>query len=189
MATLCLADDSRNDDPRVPELTWAASGLREWLDGDWGLLFSHPEDFQDRGFECDRWLAVMRAEFQARGVRPLACAVNQRVRDGSWASALTDDWRLIKLHAAKPRTTVAGARRPPAAAADDVVDLAARVLRADICELRARFVMIVDPALRRRGVLRYGAGGTRVSPLDLLASIGAMRRAACELQRPQPRAA
>jgi alkyl hydroperoxide reductase subunit AhpC len=163
MATLCLVDDSRNNDPRVPELAWGmAPGLRDWLAGDWGLLFSHPDDFQYSGFEFDRWLEVMRAEFDGRGVRPLALAADERTRDGSWVSALTDDARRIRVHGAH-----------------EVVDLPARLLLAALAalaRLRGRFVVIVEPTLRRRGVLRYGAGCITVSPLDLLASIEAMRR-------------
>jgi hypothetical protein len=34
----------------------------------------------------------------------------------------------------------------------------------------------VDAQLRRRGVLKYSAGRSSISPLDLLASIDALRR-------------
>ena len=62
MATVCLGD-----------LDCGAPLLRDWLGGDWGLLFSHPLDFQDQGLEHDRWLDILRQEFRARGARPLCC--------------------------------------------------------------------------------------------------------------------
>ena len=177
MATLCLTDEDRPDDASVSGsasvsgAACAAPALRAWLAGNWGLLFSHPEDFQYRGFESDRWLAVMHEEFEGCGVRPLAlalaCRAGRRIRDGSWVSAMTGDWRVINLHAAMPAR---------ATSAEEIVDLNARLIQADIAQLQTRFVLIVDAGLRRRGLLRYSAGGTGVSPLDLLASIQAMRR-------------
>jgi hypothetical protein len=186
MATLCLADDSRDDHARVSALT-GAPGLRDWLGGDWALLFSHPDDFQCGGFEYDRWLAVMRAEFQGRGVRPLAvAATNQCTGDGSWVGAVTGDWRIVKFHRTPPRpAALAGSARAAIGSADEVVDLSARLLRADLVtltDLHTRFVVIMDSTLRRRGLLRYraegarGSGSSTVSPLDLLASVEAMRR-------------
>jgi hypothetical protein len=170
MATLCLTGADRPDDASDASASaCAAPALRAWLDGNWGLLFSHPQDFQERGFESDRWLAVMREEFEGCGVRPLALtgrAGECARRDLSWVSAMTGDWRVINLQPAIPAQ----------ASADEVVDLNARLLQADITQLTARFVLIVDAGLRRRGLLRYDAGGTGVSPLDLLASIHAMRR-------------
>jgi len=39
-----------------------------------------------------------------------------------------------------------------------------------------RFVLVVDETLRRRGLLPYKSGRGRLSPLDLVASVTALRR-------------
>jgi hypothetical protein len=57
-----------------------------------------------------------------------------------------------------------------------VIDMAARNLRDEILNLPPRFVLIIDESLNHRGVLKYSAGRSTVSPLDLLASIDAFRR-------------
>jgi alkyl hydroperoxide reductase subunit AhpC len=129
--------------------------LREWLQGDWAILFSHPIDFQYQGLETDRWLSILREEFSVREVRPLACKRSLTELDAGWASDLVEDHSLLRLGS---------------------TDVAARQLREDLSGLSARFVVIVDEALQRRGVLKYSAGRNSVSPLDLLASIDMLRR-------------
>lgn len=156
MATLC-----------VGEVDCSAPLLREWLGGDWALLFSHPEDFQDQGLECDRWLEILRDEFRARGVRPVACRRAAGDADGSWVGELICDRGLLRLEA--------GAA---AAAGGELIDMAARNLRDEILSQAPRFVLIIDENLQRRAVLKYSAGRTTVSPLDLLALVDALRRAA-----------
>jgi hypothetical protein len=137
MATLCLG-----------EVDCSAPLLREWLAGDWALLFSHPGDFQDQGLERDRWLEILRDEFRARGVRPVACQRTAGDADGSWAAELIGDHRLLRLES---NGTDQG-----------VIDLPARSLREDILGLTGRFALIIDESLNRRGLLRYSAGRTTV---------------------------
>jgi hypothetical protein len=68
-----------------------------------------------------------------------------------------------------------------------VVDRAARNLRDEILRLPPRFVLIIDESLHRRGVLKYSAGRSTVSPLDLLASIDAFRRRSARARAPERR--
>jgi len=157
MATLCLG----SIDPSAPL-------LRDWMGEDWGLLFSHPLDFQDQGTEYDRWLGILRKEFRASRVRPLACRRPLVDADASWVGELTCDHRLIRLES--PDASGADTR------GEDVIDPAARNLRDVILSQSSHYVLIIDPALQCRGVLKYSAGRTSVSPLDLLASVDAMRR-------------
>jgi alkyl hydroperoxide reductase subunit AhpC len=169
MATLCIG-----------ELDCSTPLLRDWLGGDWALLFSHPVDFQDQGLEHDRWLEILRDEFRARGVKPIACRRPAGVPDGSWVGELICDYGLLRLEAAT--------------ADDGVIDMAARQLRAEILDSPPRFVLIVDESLNRRRILKYSAGRSTVSPLDLLASIDSFRRRpwlanAPERPVPQPAAA
>jgi hypothetical protein len=150
-------------DSSAPAGPDAAPPLREWLDGDWALLFSHPGDFQDRGTETDRWLAIVRDEFRVNEVRALSLSRCGAVTDTRWVAALFGDRRCVPLEA------------PPAAGGP--VDLPSRALRADVLALAPRFVMIIDDTLRRCGVFRYEAYRLqRVCALDLLATIGILRR-------------
>jgi len=141
--------------------------LHDWLQSDWTILFSHPVDFQYQGLEHDRWLLILREEFGARAVRPLACkqAVTGLERD--WVGDLTGDRSLVRL---------------------DPVDQRSRSLREDILSMPARFVLIVDQELRRRGVLKYSAGRSNISPLDLLATVDALRRRSQPHREPNTKA-
>jgi hypothetical protein len=129
--------------------------LHDWLQSDWTILFSHPVDFQYQGLEHDRWLVILREEFGVRGVRPLACKQAVAALERDWVGDLTGDRSLVRL---------------------DPSDLRSRCLREDIVSMPARFVLIVDQQLRRRGVLKYSAGRSNISPLDLLATVDALRR-------------
>jgi alkyl hydroperoxide reductase subunit AhpC len=150
MATLCLGAEE------------GAVAMRDWLDGDWCLVFSHPQDFEDQGFERDRWLDILRQEFQSAGVRALACDGDAPPCERSWVSALAGDRRRVRLLSADDE-------------ARGLFDLPALALRETLRGLPSRFVLIVDETLTRRGLLRYSPGRGHCSPLELLASIDVLR--------------
>jgi hypothetical protein len=137
--------------------------LREWLAGQWGLIFSHPEDFQEPGLalEQDRWLVVLAQQFRAAGLRPLIWQPHAGRADASWVSKLTGDQCFVQLEGT-------------------VADLAARQLRAEMSSIDSRFVLVIDDRLRRQGLLPYRPGGRRLSPLDLVASVLALRQRTAE---------
>ena len=138
--------------------------LREWLQGDWAMIFSHPSDFQYQGLETDRWLAIVREKFQMRGVRALAYRREGALLDPIWVGELCANHPPVRI---EPVIEVG---------MPGIVDLPARALRDELLGLSTRFVLIVDEELRRRGVCKYNTAGANVSPLDLLASIDALRR-------------
>jgi alkyl hydroperoxide reductase subunit AhpC len=152
MATLCLELASEN--ASAPE-------LHEWLNGDWALLFSNPEDFQPETRERRRWLDILRVEFDARGLRALAVK-----RDGpplrSWIDELQFDREIVQL-------------REPGFVASDAISFAARALRGDLLTQQCSFVVFIDGTLARREILKYSAGRHSISMLDLLASVDALR--------------
>jgi hypothetical protein len=163
MATLYLDDGDRS----LPT-------LREWLDGKWGLLLSHPSDFEDYGLERDRWLEILRAEFHAFGVKPITCRCVSGVPDRGWVDAVTDDERRVRL------------------TYGEVIDIPARRLRDQAIEVSGRFAMVVDSSLQTHIVLVYRCGMRPLmsSPLDLLGPIGKLRRKhAAEIEHWQREAA
>lgn len=150
-------------DSREPAGLYQTPPLREWLEGQWALLFSHPEDFQDHGTETDRWLQIVRDEFRTSAVRALSVGRGAAPCDTSWVATLVGDRRCVPLEP------------PPDAGAP--IDLPSRTLRSEVLALGPRFVLIIDETLRRRGVFRYGPAGARgICALDLLATIRQLRR-------------
>ena len=136
--------------------------LHEWLGGAWALLFSNPEDFEPQGREKKRWLVSLHEEFGMRGVHALAVKRDRGSTQSSWSSKSSFDPRPIQL-------------REPLFAAADEVSFAARVLRGELLTLQSRFVLLIDGSLKRRALLKYGAGRCAASVLDLLAAVDALR--------------
>lgn len=169
MATLVLAGHPAIDNAGA---TGAAS-LSEWLQDDWAILFSHPDDFVRCELEWDRWIAVARSAFAAARARPLALARSNRPLDCGWVARLSGDASAVPLVGeACGVLAQASAGRFIA-----LPDFHAQRLQEDIEGTSERFVMIVDPSLRRRRTYAYGAPDSLPSPLDFLRWVRTLRDA------------
>jgi alkyl hydroperoxide reductase subunit AhpC len=137
----------------------AGFDLHEILRGKWALLFSHPEDFEipDASAKRDR-----QCELAAEGVQAIAVKREAGPTAATWIDDICPEGTLVRLP------------EPPFTASDPI-SFAARWLRGELLTLPSRFVLIIDGALKRRGVVRYSANGAEVTIPDLLARIAGLR--------------
>ncbi len=142
--------------------------------GDWGVLLSHANDFENHSLERDRWLAILRDEFRASGVKPITCRFGSCELDRGWVSTVVQDEQAVLL------------------THGDVVDIAARRLRDQIIDIPTpRYASIVasSSSLLCHIVLMYrpGTGHVAISPLDLLGSIRRLPPIALHIRKPAAR--
>jgi hypothetical protein len=115
--------------------------LRKWLRGRWALVFSHPDDFANYGFEADRWIDQVKEAFDADSIA--AVAISSRA-PGDHAGWIPDVGGCF----ISQRTF------------DSIVFR---------CSSGKRFVMVLDHALHLRRTFLY-SGGDRVPSAIGLAS-------------------
>jgi hypothetical protein len=155
-----------NDDEPQASLLF----LRHSLDGHWGLLFTHPNDFAAYGFEADRWLAHVRAAFDATKIRPIALAKGVSNTGTTWITELGGLTTHLSL--------------------DDIGCGAFADARfADVhwtSHIDRRYVLLLDEACRLRWSFQYVPGASLPSPIELAALAEAKRR---EHASPFPRPA
>ena len=155
MATLRVCESARDGS------AGSSVSLREWLDGRWAILFSHPDDFIRCGLELDRWLDIVGNAFRQARILPLALSRRTCPIDQGWVSQLSGDDCCVSLHQRMN--------------GQSLLDFHSCRLRACIERLDQRFAMIIDPAPCQQRTLLYGAAEEPPSPLDLL-------RLACRLR-------
>lgn len=120
--------------------------LRKWLRGRWALVFSHPDDFANYGFEADRWVEQVKETFQAEGMAALA--VGPRAgSDAGWIAATGGCFISQRTF-------------------DSIVG---------DCTSEQRFVTILDSALQLRRTFVYRQGDLVPSPIGLAALAAASR--------------
>jgi hypothetical protein len=146
-----------------------ADGLRAWLfslrrslDGKWGLLFSHADDFAEYGFEADRWLAHVRAAFEATRILPIALANEVLDRGTTWIAEL--DGLTMRVRVDEIRSS--------ASAYEDLIDMRSTSHDEDM----RRCVLLLDSACRLRWSFQYLPGASLPSPIELAALAEAKRR-------------
>lgn len=169
MATLLLASRARSA-ATLSSATHSADlqqtltppSLRTWLRGDWAILFSHPDDFVRYDLEMDRWLVVAKRAFAERGIRPIELASPMSDPERSWITQVSGDSRSVLLEEASQQYF-------------GPVDLQTPVLRAEIEQVKRRFVMIIDDELRQQKIFSYGTLSNLPSPLEFLGWAEALR--------------
>src|SRR5690606_30948614 len=126
------------------------ASLRGWLQGAWGLLFSHPDDFACYGFEVDRWMVHVREAFESTRVKPLALVAPGQNLSSMWLEEVGGCGIAIR-----PRDAQRCAASPAAAQP---------LIRA-ITSATTRFVLIFDEALHPRRTYAYTPGDRLPSPI------------------------
>jgi hypothetical protein len=129
--------------------------LRSWLAGDWGLLFSHADDFAHYDMETDRWIVLVREAFAAARLRPLGLERHPNAALHGWIAEVNGGARSVRLP--EPRYW------------PHIADFRPHALREALQRSRLRFVMIVDEALQLRRTLFYSPGAQLPSLFDLIA--------------------
>jgi len=135
--------------------TDAASGktrLREWLGGNWAVLFSHPEDFAPHPTTPEGFITLLADDFAACGVKPISLGDDSTAV--SWLDFAGADTTNIVLDT-EPES-------------GQVVDLAERrlalqlerTLALKLQRVAARFVIVLDEKARCRTTITYDARHT-----------------------------
>lgn len=157
MATLTLARADIGFDARLA----GAIALSDWLDGRWGLIFSHPQDFAAQGLEADRWRSLVAEALETMQVRPLRLQSLEQ-RYASWIEQIAEGDQLLALE------------RRKRVSSDDLSARAA-ALRSVLSRSTERFVAIVDERMQLRHVFVYSAAHRIPCVFDVIALVDVLR--------------
>lgn len=148
---------------RTQSMSWSLAPfvLKRWLRGRWAVLFSHPDDFANYGFEADRWIAQVKEAFHAESVAALAVSPRAAGDDAGWIAA------------------VGGCSISPRTFDSVVVHSGALAHR----NPERRCVLILDDELRVRRTFVYEGTGRVPSPIGLASLAAACRVRALSEER------
>ncbi len=158
MATLVLATEPASWNTLKHE---RVRSLREWLDGQWAALFSHPEDFAPHPSTPHGFTTCLADGLTAAGIKPLVFGTTIEQPSESWFDHALDDDSVVALK------TYHG----------PVVDLAECALATRLATLRQPFVLILDEHSRCRTTLRYAtnANGSPRTIVDVIEIVGVLQ--------------
>jgi alkyl hydroperoxide reductase subunit AhpC len=158
MATLTLTRPNICFDARLTN----ATALVDWLQGAWGLVFSHPQDFATMDLEADRWRYLVHASLDAANVRALRLHSSEQGFT-SWIEQMTGAAPWLVLERRKRVSSE---------------DFAARAgaLRSELARATGRFVAVLDDDMRLRRTFAYEAGQRLPSLFDLIAYAELLRK-------------
>jgi thioredoxin-dependent peroxiredoxin len=115
--------------------------LQEWLQGNWAVLFSDPDDFAPHASTPHGFMACLADELRRARVKMLrvaACA--QQVPVSSWLDQLEGERSLLTL---------------PCVQGEQVLDFATRALVLKLTRLQGPYALILDERGRCRSTITY----------------------------------
>jgi hypothetical protein len=113
--------------------------LKKWLRGRWALVFSHPDDFANYGFEADRWIDHVKEAFAADSIAAIAIKTRAPGDPAGWITAVGGCFISERTF-------------------DSII------LQ---CRPERRFVMVLDSALQLRRTFLYSGTDRLPSPIGL----------------------
>jgi hypothetical protein len=128
--------------------------LKKWLRGRWALVFSHPDDFANYGFEADRWIGQVKQALDTGSIAALAISNRAPGGDAGWITAVGGCFISQRTFDSIIR---------------DCGDASA------YRSTGRRFVMVLDDALQLRRTFLYSDAASLPSPIGL-ASLAASCR-------------
>src|SRR5262245_55986924 len=72
------------------DTTQGSISFHSWLGGDWGILFSHPRDVTAVGTTELGYVAKLKPDFEARGVKVIGLSVDAVDRHRGWAKDIEE---------------------------------------------------------------------------------------------------
>jgi len=159
MATMILA---RNDAAMAELAHERIVPLRDWLNGQWGAVFSHPDDFAPSAGTPSGFTNRVADGLLAAGVRPITFCDSLEHVTPNWLDHAVNDDAVVVLDARCER----------------VIDLAERALATQLAALHDRFVLILDERGRCRTSLQYRAESLHTRPRsveELVEIVGVLR--------------
>lgn len=136
MATLIVADNTATSDGRK---SGSGNSLRNWLAGQWAVLFSNPEHFAPHPSTPTGFITMLADDFVAAQVKPLTLSRSGEVT-ASWLDYAGTDSAVIRLEVSRN---------------EPIVDLAERTLASIVTQLHSPFAIIVDALGRCRSTITY----------------------------------
>jgi alkyl hydroperoxide reductase subunit AhpC len=85
---LMLSTAAREYRPQPASWSLPRFLLRKWLRGRWALVFSHPDDFANYGFEADRWIDQVKEAFAADSIAAVAISTGTPGDHAGWIAAV-----------------------------------------------------------------------------------------------------
>lgn len=140
--------------------TFGIAALKGWLQGNWGLLFSHPDDFASYGFEADRWLVHVEHALADNFVRPIALTMGTSDTWRSWVAEVGG--ATLSLREADLQRVIC-------------LQEGERSLLRAIAGTTERFVMFIDDSLELKSTFFYSPGDRLPSPIELTSMAARMR--------------